>query len=97
MHLDRIDLALLEALRKNARLPTRPWPSRSASPLPRPWSGCGGCTRPGSSRATMPKSTPRPLGIGLQAMISVRLERHARIDVAAFHAYLKTLPEVLSF
>lgn len=40
---------------------------------------------------------PGSVGIGLQAMISVRLARHSRQDLDAFHAFLGTLPEVLAF
>jgi DNA-binding Lrp family transcriptional regulator len=39
---------------------------------------------------------PEALGHSLQAMITVRLRRHARRDVVAFRAHLLGLPEVLA-
>ena len=39
---------------------------------------------------------PRALGIGLQAMIGVRLKRHTREEVAAFRADALARPEVIA-
>jgi DNA-binding Lrp family transcriptional regulator len=39
---------------------------------------------------------PDPLGIGLQAMVAVRLARHARADVEAFERHLETVTEVVT-
>ncbi|MBB6086459.1 DNA-binding Lrp family transcriptional regulator [Wenzhouxiangella marina] len=39
---------------------------------------------------------PNVLGIGLQAMVAVRLSRHVRSDVDAFEAHLARLPEVVT-
>ncbi len=37
---------------------------------------------------------PAALGIGLQAIIAIRLNRHSRDSLEDFKAYVKTLPEV---
>ena len=37
---------------------------------------------------------PAALGIGLQAMIAIRLNRHSRDSLEDFKAYVKALPEV---
>ena len=37
------------------------------------------------------------LGVGLQAMIAVRLQRHERTQVDRFRAYAESLPEVVAF
>lgn len=39
----------------------------------------------------------RVLGVGLQAMIAVRLHRHETTQVARFRAYAERLPEVVAF
>jgi len=39
---------------------------------------------------------PRVLGIGLQAMIAVRLRRHSAEEVEAFESHAAALPEVIS-
>jgi len=36
------------------------------------------------------------LGVGLQAMVAVRLDRHSRRDVETFRNHLLTLPEVFT-
>jgi DNA-binding Lrp family transcriptional regulator len=38
----------------------------------------------------------RQVGVGLQAMISVRLTRHSRRAVEAFRTYVTTVPEVVA-
>ena len=38
---------------------------------------------------------PRAIGVGLQAMIAVRLGKHARAGVEAFQAHALALPEVV--
>ena len=40
---------------------------------------------------------PASLGVGLQAMISVRLKRHFKPDVEAFRKHALALPEVVQF
>jgi DNA-binding Lrp family transcriptional regulator len=40
---------------------------------------------------------PGKLGVGLQAMISVRLKRHYKPDVEAFRQHALELPEVVRF
>ena len=39
---------------------------------------------------------PRIMGIGLQAMIAVRLRRHSAEEVQAFEVHAQALPEVIS-
>ena len=39
---------------------------------------------------------PNAIGIGLQAMVAVRLTRHARSEVESFQRHLDTLPEVVT-
>ena len=39
---------------------------------------------------------PKALGIGIRAMVSVRLRHHGREDFQGFSAHVWTLPEVIS-
>lgn len=40
--------------------------------------------------------SPRAMGVGLMAMVAVRLERHSREMVASFRHHVASLPEVLA-
>lgn len=93
--LDRIDLAIMENLRKNARLSNKELASRvQLSP-----SSCLERVRrlnaSGVFRGFHAELDPAALGLSLQAMIVVRLRRHSRRDVVAFRSHLLALPEVL--
>jgi DNA-binding Lrp family transcriptional regulator len=94
--LDRIDLAIVENLQKNARLSNKELAHRiQLSP-----SSCLERVRrlnaAGVFRGFHAEVVPEALGLSLQAMITVRLRRHSRRDVVAFRAHLLALPEVLA-
>jgi DNA-binding Lrp family transcriptional regulator len=97
MHLDQIDFAILAQLRKNARLPNKTLAERVGVAASTALERVRRLREAGVIRGYHAEIDPTAIGIGLQAMISVRLARHSRADVAAFQAYLETLPEVLSF
>jgi DNA-binding Lrp family transcriptional regulator len=97
MHLDRTDFAILRELRKNARLPNKTLAERIGVAPSTALERVRRLREGGATQGFHAEAQPRAVGIGLQAMISVRLARHARGDVDAFHAYLLTLREVLSF
>lgn len=95
--LDRIDFALLRLLRKNARLPNKELARRvgvaASTALER-------VRRLRETRAILgfhAEIAPAAVGIGLQAMIGVRLAQHSRELVESFHEHLLQLPEVLAF
>ena len=94
--LDRIDFEILAALRKNARLPN----NRLAERIGVAPSTCLERVRrlhvDGILQGFHAEIDHRALGIHLQAMIAVRLTRHRRDQVDAFHDELLELPEVLS-
>lgn len=97
MRLDRIDFAILRELRQNARLPNKTLAERvgvAASTAPE---RVRRLRESGAITGFHAEIAPAAVGIGLQAMISVRLTRHARADLDAFHTYLLTLREVLAF
>lgn len=94
MALDRIDFEIVTALQNNARLSNKELAARIAlSP-----STCLERVRKlrasGVLRGFHAEVDPARVGIGLQALIAVRLRRHSRALVEGFRAYVLGLPEV---
>ena len=93
--LDRIDHAILAALRNNARLTNKELAARvGLAP-----SSCLERVRRLHSDGILlgyhAEIRPDALGISLQAMIAVRLMRHSRATVESFREHLKSMPEVM--
>lgn len=96
MSLDRIDRAILRVLQHDARCSNKTLaaqvglaPSSCLERVRRLWAS--GVLR----RATV-DIDPRAVGIGLRAMVSVRLRHHGRDNFRSFTDHLHTLPEVVS-
>jgi DNA-binding Lrp family transcriptional regulator len=94
--LDRIDAALLVHLQNQGRLPNKDLAAAvGLSP-----SSCLERVRrlvaDGVLRGFHAEADPKALGIGLQAMIAVRLTAHTRDRVTAFHDHALALPEVVA-
>lgn len=97
MRLDRTDFALIRLLRKNARMPNKDLAEAVGIA---PSTALERVRRLRSERAILgyhAEVAPAAVGIGLQAMVAVRLARHSRALVESFHDHLLALPEVLSF
>jgi len=97
MRLDRTDFVLLRLLRKNARLPNKDLAEKAGIA---PSTALERIRRLREERVILgyhAEISPQALGIGLQAMVAVRLTRHSRELVERFHEHLLALPEVLSF
>lgn len=94
--LDRIDRAILLALQNEARLSNK----ELAAKVGLAPSSCLERVRKlkedGVLQGFHAEVRPDAMGVGLQAMIAVRLRQHSRDLVAAFWAHAKALPEVLS-
>lgn len=94
--LDRIDRALLAALAKNARASNKEL-AASVSLAP---SSClervRRLTREGTIRGFVADIDPGALGLGLEAMMAVRLRQHSREQYEAFGAHARSLPEVIA-
>jgi len=94
--LDRIDFAILEALQKNARLSNK----ELAAEVGLAQSSClARVTRlreTGVLKSFHAEVDARAVGIGLQAMIAVRLRQHSREMVEAFRRHALSLPQVLA-
>ncbi|MAL03597.1 MAG: ArsR family transcriptional regulator [Arenimonas sp.] len=96
MHLDRTDFAILRILRKNARLPNKDLAARVGVAPSTALERVRRLREAGVLQGFHAEIAPAAVGIGLQAMVAVRLARHSRPQVEAFHAHLLSLPEVLS-
>lgn len=97
MALDKTDFDLLRLLRKNARLPNKDLAERVGVA---PSTALERIRRMRESRAILgyhAEIAPSAVGIGLQAMIAIRLTRHSRELLETFHQHLMTLPEVMAF
>lgn len=92
--LDRIDFEILNLLLKNSRTTNKDL-AESVGVAP---STCLERVRKlvdsGAIRGFHADIDPAVLGIGLQAIIAVRLKHHMRTMVDSFHDYLMDLPEV---
>lgn len=94
--LDRIDSALVAELQNRGRFANQDLaaavglsPSACLERVRR-------LIRDGVVRGFHAEVDPRALGIGLQAMIAIRLTAHTRAQVEAFHDYALGLPEVVA-
>jgi DNA-binding Lrp family transcriptional regulator len=94
--LDRIDFAILGVFQKNARVAN----NRLAETVGVAPSTClervRRLTRLGVLRGHHADVEPGALGIGLEAMIAVRLRQHSRDVVDSFRNHVVELPEVRS-
>lgn len=97
MHLDRTDFDILAILRKNARTPNKTIaervgvaPSTALERVRRLHEG-------GVLRGYHAELAAEALGIGLQALVAVRLRSHSRTDFDTFQAHLDALPEVTAY
>jgi DNA-binding Lrp family transcriptional regulator len=96
MTLDRIDFGILTALQNNARLSNK----ELASEVGLAPSSClervRALTRAGVLRGAHIAVDPAALGIGLEALVAVRLVKHSRAAFRSLYAHMLSLPEVLA-
>lgn len=94
--LDRIDFEILTALQEDGRLSNKELAARVDLAA----STCLERVRKLHDEGVLvgyhAEVDPRALGIRLEAMIAVRLQKHSRDLVEEFRSYVLTLPEVLS-
>ena len=95
-HLDRIDFAIMGVLQKDARVPN----NRLAEIVGVAPSTClervRRLSRLGVLRGHHADIDPSAVGVGLEAMLAVRLRQHSRDLVDSFREYVIELPEVRS-
>ncbi len=93
--LDRIDFELLSALQKNARSSNKELAARVRLAPSSCLERVRRLERLGIVRGAHAEVAPHALGIGLQALVFVRLARHSREKVRAFRAHVLGLTETV--
>jgi len=91
--LDRIDFEILAELQKNARISNKELAQRVALAPSSCLERVRRLEAGGLLRGYHAEVEPSALGIGLQALVFVRLRRHSRARVDAFKTYALELPE----
>lgn len=97
MRLDRIDFELLRLLRNNARIANKDLAEKTGIAASTALERVRRMREARVIRGYHAEIEPKAVGIGLQAMVSVRLIQHMRAQVESFHDHLLALPEVLAF
>ena len=96
-YLDRTDRHILELLQKDARLTNKELAARVGIAQSTCSERVRRLERTGVFTGFHGDVDLGLLGVGLQAMIAVRLKRHERTQVDRFRAYAESLPEVAAF
>jgi DNA-binding Lrp family transcriptional regulator len=94
--LDRIDREILVALSNNARLSNKEIAARVGLAPSSALERFRRLERGGWLRGFHADVDPRAFGLGLEAMIAVRLKQHSRDHFESFRLYVQTLPEVVA-
>jgi DNA-binding Lrp family transcriptional regulator len=94
--LDRIDELLLEALQNDARTPNKTLAARAGIAPSTCLERVRRLEARGVLRGYRAEVDPAAVGRGLEALVSVRLIRHAREVVESFRGHALSLPEVLA-
>jgi DNA-binding Lrp family transcriptional regulator len=94
MALDRIDFDILAALQNDGRLTNKELAGRVGLAPSSCLARVQRLRESGSLRGSHAEVDPAVLGIGLQALLAVRLRQHSRDVVDAFRRYVRTVPEV---
>lgn len=92
--LDRTDRKILDALQNNARLSNKELAGKVGLAPSSCLERVRRLTTRGVLRGFHADVDPAALGIGLQALISVKLQRHSLAAVRAFRGHLLALPEM---
>jgi len=95
-NLDRIDFVILDALQKDARLSNKELAATVNLSPSSCWERVRQLREDGVLIGSHAVVQPKALGIGLQAMIGVRLKRHTREEVESFRTDVLAKPEVIA-
>jgi DNA-binding Lrp family transcriptional regulator len=94
--LDRIDFVIVAALQKNVRLSNKELAARAGLAPSSCLHRIQRLRAAGVLLGAHAEVSPEALGIGLQALVSVKLREHSRPRVASFWRYARSLAEVLA-
>jgi DNA-binding Lrp family transcriptional regulator len=95
--LDRTDSEILAALQKNARLSNKELAAKVGLAQSTCLERVRRLLRDGILRGFHAEVSPKALGIGLMAMVAVRLSHHSREMVEAFRTHALAQEEVIGF
>jgi DNA-binding Lrp family transcriptional regulator len=96
MELDRIDFALLKALRTDGKLSNKQLAARIDLAESTTLRRVRRLEDEGVIRGVHAELDLHQLGVNLQAMVAVRLQKHSRELLEDFEEHVRTLPQVLS-
>lgn len=91
--LDRIDFELVSLLQRNARLSNKELAARVRLAPSSCLERVRKLERRGVFRGFHAEVDPHVFGVGIQALVFVRLKRHSRLRVESFRRYALELPE----
>lgn len=94
--LDRIDHGILAELAKNARITNKDLALLVGLSPSRTLERVRALRQRGVIRGYHAEIDPAALGVGIQAMVAIRLRRHSREAVAAFRAHALGLTETMA-
>ncbi|OGA50214.1 MAG: hypothetical protein A3G25_05770 [Betaproteobacteria bacterium RIFCSPLOWO2_12_FULL_63_13] len=95
MPIDRIDFVILAALQNNARLSNKELSARIGLAPSSCLERVRALTRSGVLQGAHAEVSGAALGIGLEALVAIRLVKHSREAFRRLYAHLRSLPEVL--
>lgn len=95
IELDSVDITILNVLTKNARTTNKELAARAGIAPSTCLERVRRLVSSGVLRGFHAEVNPAAVGVGLQAIIAVRLRHHMREMVDSFHASVLELPEVL--
>ena len=93
--LDRTDFAILAALQNNARLSNKELSAKVGLAPSSCLERVRALTRAGVLKGAHADVAGSALGIGLEALVAIRLVKHSREAFRKLYAHLRSLPEVL--
>ncbi len=94
--LDRTDCRILSELQKNARLSNKDLAGRIGLAPSSSLERVRGLAAGGVLRGYHAEVDPAALGIGLEAMVAIRISKHSRELIENFRRHVNVLPEVVA-
>ena len=96
MNFDEIDLKILGLLRKNARISNKALAAKTGIAASTCLARVRRLEQSGVIAGYHAELNPTAVGVTIQAMIGVRMVRHVRTDVEAFHAHAMQQKETVA-
>ncbi|HEV2110184.1 MAG TPA: Lrp/AsnC family transcriptional regulator, partial [Gammaproteobacteria bacterium] len=97
MNFDKTDLHILRELRNNARVPNKVLAARVGIAASTCITRVRRLVDGGAVSGFYAEFNPKGVGVGAQAMICLRMTRHAREEIDSFRTHVLARDEVVSF